>query len=204
MVFTRKVGRPRKHVTVKEGREVTRLRKAAWEAEHMAARSERRRARSTENAHWLTRTLSWSGVDCTVNKMFEDTCFDYPLPTDTRLGTLFRQLKNLYLHIDHAFDDAPSRWFADTADVLLRSRGTVLQDHISFLQSVLRCLQPYFHAMDITHDTFGIFFSKEDVWVREAAQMAERVHAWADNLHTILDAWDAGTLKEILPLVTTV
>ncbi|KIY62056.1 hypothetical protein CYLTODRAFT_494900 [Cylindrobasidium torrendii FP15055 ss-10] len=201
MVFAKKKnGRPRDHGTAKECREATRLRKAAWEAKNVDARCAKRRARAAGNSCFLARSLSWFGINCTVNEMFQDTCFTYPLPADVRQAALFQQIKNLYLHIIHAFDDAPADWFSNTSQVLLRSRGAILQDHILFLQSVLRELQPYCRAMDITYDTFCILFAKEDIWGRDATHMAESTHALASNLRTLLDAWDNGTLKQVLLL----
>ncbi|KIY61129.1 hypothetical protein CYLTODRAFT_495393 [Cylindrobasidium torrendii FP15055 ss-10] len=183
---------------MEEARQAKRRRQATWEANNRAARHDKRRARAAEGHVELRRPLSWSDIDCTVDGMFTDTCFHYPLPADTRLSALFRQIKNLYLHIFHAFDSAPSDWFVNTSNILLRSRGMVLEDHIAFLQTVLRRLQPYFRAMDITYDTYGIFFSNDDVWGREVVQMADDVHTWAADIRKILDAWDGGTLKHVL------
>lgn len=131
--------------------------------------------------------------------MFEDTCFEYPLPTNTQIASLFRRVKNLHLHIYHSFGCDPSDWFADTSEVLLRSRGAELKGHILFLQHMQHCLQPYFRAMDITYDTYSILFVDEEVWDREAAHLKDTARKWAGDLRAILDAWDEGILHRILP-----
>ncbi|KIY60988.1 hypothetical protein CYLTODRAFT_495442 [Cylindrobasidium torrendii FP15055 ss-10] len=182
MPFTKKTGRPRKYTTAKEAKEAARSRRAAWELRNQEERRERRLARQNSSHTWHAQVISWPGIDCSVRELLDDDCFQYPVPDDPLLATLYRSLKNIQIHISVSFGGAPEDWLKNSGQILLHSRGAALERHLGVMLYLQRSLRPYVRAMSINYDTHAVYLNKDNVWGPLAAELHRDVLLWADDL----------------------
>ncbi|KIY61802.1 hypothetical protein CYLTODRAFT_495039 [Cylindrobasidium torrendii FP15055 ss-10] len=182
MPFKKKLGRPRKYSTEKEAKEVAQRRRTQWENRNQEQRRERRLAHLGRGQSWSQKVISWPGIDCSVRELFDDKCFQYPVPDNTRLATLYRSLKNIHIHIAMSFGGDPDDWLKNSAEVLAQSRGAALEQHLVVMQCVQRTLRPYIRAMEINYDTHAVYLNIDDFWGASAAELYQDVHSWADCL----------------------
>lgn len=142
--------------------------------------------------------IQWAGLECTVDEMVDDECFKFILPTNARLATLYRRLRNIHAHIQLAFGGEPSQWFYDTSKVLVTNRAASLNTQILLLHHIHSTMTPYFRAMNVTYDTYHNFFRDETKLREEVETLGEDVRQWTAQLGKLVDASRGGDMKAAL------
>lgn len=124
----------------------------------------------------------------------------FPTPSNPRLAMLYSRLKVIHIHIELCFNNDTAAWFSNMASVLQHRRGKALDRDMTTIESILRTLDPYFRAIDVTFDTYAIFFSEDSTWGPRVSAMGNDAREWRSRFKMLLEAYDTSTkfLKNLL------
>ncbi|KIY68991.1 hypothetical protein CYLTODRAFT_442967 [Cylindrobasidium torrendii FP15055 ss-10] len=189
MVFTKKKGRPRKHLTLATAKAANKEKRARYEEAHRELRGAKRRQERSQRP-----SIRWSAPSNSVWELQNDSIpITFPIPPDPRLAILYQKVKTIHSEILASMAGDAEDWFAAVFDILREARGEHLEANVERLGLILRTLNPYFHAMDIAYDTYTVFFRDTGTWGAQFTTMGLESGAWKGRIQRVLDAYGVGT-----------
>lgn len=126
--------------------------------------------------------------------MDHDNSTEFAVPPNHQLAVLYRTLKNTHTLVSTSLGGDVSSWFATVLETLRNSHSDALEALCTTFDTILRIMEPYFRAVEVTYDTYHIFSNDDDdgAWDARALALTEDIRSWRARLQGLLAAYDIG------------